>query len=63
MQAALYIAAMPEPDANTGYSRYDLLTRYWQTLYFPEDKREWNILPARTVSAPTLDAFKSLLME
>ena len=25
------MAAMPEPEASTGYSRRELLTRYWQT--------------------------------
>ena len=31
--------------------------------YFPRTIQEWNILPARTVAAPILDAFRSLLVE
>ena len=30
--------------------------------FFPKTIREWNVLPARTVSAPTLEAFRSLLV-
>ena len=46
------------------YSRKELLTRYWQSLISRgQYENEWNILPAITVSAPTLDAFRSLLVE
>ena len=31
--------------------------------FFPRTVREWNLLPASTVSAPTLDAFRSLLVQ
>ncbi|WAR27805.1 hypothetical protein MAR_013509 [Mya arenaria] len=43
---------MREPGANTGYSRNQVLANS-----FPRTVSEWNLLPASTVSAPTMDAF------
>ena len=57
MQTALYIAAMPEPEANTGYSRKDLLTMYWQT------RNGTSFQPEQYLHPPTLDAFRSLHVE
>jgi len=43
-QAGLYIAAIAEPEANTGYSRRELLTRYWQTPISREQHEKRNVL-------------------
>ena len=38
---------MLEPEANTGYSRREILTmQLLANSYFPRTIREWNILPA-----------------